>query len=79
MALRLSLFVAPARSVLGFSNRAAVGFGLASLLFAGAAAAQTPVLLPNTITSIAGVSAGITYAAGSPCPTNPQFTATDAF
>ena len=79
MALRLPLFAAPVRSALGFSNRAAVGLGLASLLLAGAAAAQTPVLLPNTITSIAGVSSGITYAAGSPCPTNPQFTATDAF
>ena len=79
MALRFSSFVAPVCSALGLLNRAAVGLGLVSLLLAGSAAAQTPVLLPNTITSIAGNSTGITYTAGSPCPTNPQFTATDSF
>ena len=79
MAQRFSSFVAPVRSALGFLNSPAMGLGLASLLLAGAATAQTPVLLPNTITSIAGSSTGIVYTTGSPCPTNPQFTATDSF
>lgn len=38
---------------------------------------QTPVLLPNTMTTIAG-GAPVATTAGAACPTNPQYTATDA-
>ena len=78
MALRFSSFVASVYSAFGLRNRAAVGLGLASLLLAGGAAAQTPVLLPNTISSIAGTGATTPlFTVGAPCPANPQFTATD--
>ena len=51
------------------------------MLFVAAASLSTfaqtaPVALPNTISTAAGGGAAIS--AGSPCPANPQYTATDA-
>jgi pectin methylesterase-like acyl-CoA thioesterase len=80
---------APARILIGTAARfapagrlrhglcccaAAAAFAAAS---ATAAAAQSPVLVPRTITSVAG-SVPTTTTTLAACPTNPQFTATDA-
>lgn len=56
-----------------------VCFALLLVAFAGSTAhAQTPVVMPNTITTIFGGAAGVASVASSPCPTNPQLTAVDA-
>jgi pectin methylesterase-like acyl-CoA thioesterase len=51
----------------------------ATVVLAGSSvvSAQTPVLLPNTISSVAG-NTPVVSTTGAACPTNAQFTATDA-
>jgi pectin methylesterase-like acyl-CoA thioesterase len=78
MALRFSLSTVPVRRVFTAARAGVFVTAAASLVLAGTAAAQTPVLLPNTITSIAG-NTPVTSTVGAACPTNSQFTATDAF
>ena len=52
---------------------------VATVVLAGSSvvSAQTPVLLPNTISSVAG-NTPVVSTTGAACPTNAQFTATDA-
>jgi pectin methylesterase-like acyl-CoA thioesterase len=69
MALRFSLSAAT------FRTSSLVAGAIA--LMVGSAAAQTPVLLPNTIASIAG-NTPVVSTTSAACPTNAQFTATDA-
>ncbi|MGD0443957.1 MAG: pectinesterase family protein [Edaphobacter sp.] len=56
-----------------------IGWLAATVVLAGSSlvSAQTPVLLPNTISSVAG-NTPVVSTSGAACPTNAQFTATDA-
>lgn len=62
-----------------FKRRSLTRIGLVAgmALLAGQLPAQTPVVLPNTVSSVAG-NVPTATTTGAPCPTNPQYTATDA-
>lgn len=72
---RLQRNVSNGRGGSKVSPRAALAIGCLALL-ASSARAQTPVIMPNAVNSIAGNTPTLTTS-GSACPTNGQFTAAD--
>ena len=88
MAIRYSLFAVSVRSSLKLAASSIrrrskiagkIGWFAAAVVLAGSGvvSAQTPVLLPNTISSVVG-NTPVVSTASAACPTNAQFTATDA-